>query len=276
VGADVSYSDTWVYRSFTSGQSPEDRRYHFTALTTLHGGWKLYAGIYFESYGYDPSLYQNYALGHVAGRDTTFAPFTGTAAIANTDYLLQVNTPQFAKFDLSVLQLGGRDENFFEWSAADISVTEAALNYRPTGKIRAQISYNASIYRRHSDGTIAGKTLIPRLDLEYQLSRPVFFRIIGQYDAAYQDNLRDDSRTDLPIFTRNAATGAYTRAAQFQNNQLQLSFLFSYQPVPGTVAFIGYGRNLSDPDAFHFALQPTNDNLFVKFSYLFGLGGAQP
>jgi hypothetical protein len=276
IGADVSYSDTWLYRDFTSGRSPEDRRYHFTALATLHGGWKLYAGIYFESYGYDPSLYKNYYLGHRSAQDTTFTPFTGTAAIANTDYILQVNTPQFSKFDLSLLQLGGRDENFFEWSAGDISITEATLNYRPTNKIRAKISYNASIYWRHSDGTIAGKTLIPRLDLEYQLSRPVFFRIIGQYLATYQDNLRDDSRSDLPIFTRSAATGAYTRAAKFQNNQLQLSFLFSYQPVPGTVAFIGYGRNLTDPDAFHFALLPTNDNLFVKFSYLFGLGGAPP
>jgi hypothetical protein len=276
VGADVSYSDTWVYRSFTSGLSPEDRRYHFTALATLHGGWKLYAGIYFESYGYDPRLYANYYLGHVSARDTSYTPFTGTAAIANTDYILQVNTPQFSKFDLSLLQLAGRDENFFEWSAADISITEAALNYRPTDKLRAKISYNASIYWRHSDGTIAGKTLIPRLDLEYQLARPVFLRLIGQYDAAYQDNLRDDSRSNLPIFTRNPATGGYTRAAQFQNNQLQLSFLFSYQPVPGTVAFVGYGRNLTEPDAFRFALQPSNDNVFVKFSYLFGLGGTSP
>jgi hypothetical protein len=72
---------------------------------------------------------------------------------------------------------------------------------------------------------------------------------------------------------RNPSTGGYTRAAQFQSNQLQLSFLFSYQPVPGTVAFVGYGRNLTEPDAFRFALQPSNDNVFVKFSYLFGLGG---
>ncbi len=272
IGADVAYSDTWVYRSFTSGMSPEDRRYHFTALASLHGGWKLYAGIYFESYGYDPSLYANYYLGHISGNDTTYTHFTGTAQIPNTDYILQINTPQFSKFDLSLLQLGGRDENFFEWSAADISITELALNYRPTAKLRANISYNASIYWRHSDGSVAGKTFIPRLDLEYQLSRPVFFRIIGQYDANYQNNLRDDSRTNLPIFTLNAATGVYTRAAEFQTNQFQGSFLFSYQPVPGTVAFVGYGNNLTEPEAFHFALRRANDSFFVKLSYLFSLG----
>jgi hypothetical protein len=273
IGADVSYSDTWIYREFTSLRAPEDRRYHFTALSTLHGGWKVFAGIYFESYGYDPSLYANYYLGHIGAHDTTFTKFTGGSAIANTDYILQVNSPQFSKFDFSLLQLGGRDENFFEWSAADISITQAALNYRPTDKLRAKLSYNASIYWRHTDQTIAGKTLIPRLALEYQLSRPIFFRVIGQYDAAYTDNLRDDSRSNLPIFTKSAS-GAYTAASRAQNNAVQLSFLFSYQPVPGTVAFVGYGRNLSEPDAFQFSLRPSDDNFFVKFSYLFGVGGA--
>ena len=273
IGADVSYSDTWIYREFTSFHAPEDRRYHFTALSTLRGGWKVFAGIYFESYGYDPSLYANYYLGHIGAHDTTYTKFTGGSAIANTDYIVQVNSPQFSQVDFSLLQLGGRDENFFEWSAADISITQAALNYRPTDKLRAQLSYNASIYWRHSDETIAGKTLIPRLKLEYQLSRPVFFRVIGQYDAAYTDNLRDDSRSNLPIFTRSAS-GVYSAAARAQNNAVQLSFLFSYQPVPGTVAFVGYGRNLSEPDAFQFSLKPSDDNFFVKFSYLFGIGGA--
>ena len=117
------------------------------------------------------------------------------------------------------------------------------------------------------------KSFIPRLDLEYQVSRPIFLRIIGQYDANYQDNLRDDSRTGLPVFLRNSGTGAFTRAARFQNNQVQASFLFSYQPVPGTVAFVGYGSNLTEPDAFRFDVRRANDNFFVKLSYLFGVGG---
>jgi hypothetical protein len=42
--------------------------------------------------------------------------------------------------------------------------------------------------------------------------------------------------------------------------------------VPGTVAFIGYGNTLLEPDAFHFAaLRRQADNFFVKFSYLFSV-----
>jgi hypothetical protein len=272
IGGDVALIDTWDYRRFTSAQAPEDRRYHFTGITTLRGGWNIQAGIFFESYGYDPTLYGNYFLGHIGAHDTTYTKFVGTPTIPNTDYVIQIATPEFSKFDLTVLQLGGRDENFFEWSAADIFITELTLDYRPTDKLRAQLMYNAQIYLRHDDGTAVARTLIPRLDVEYQLSRPIFFRIIAQYDAAYQDSLRDDARTELPIFTFNPATGAYTRAGLSNSNQLQLSGLFSYQPVPGTVAFIGYGNNLDEADAFHFTtLRRTADSFFVKFSYLFRL-----
>lgn len=277
-GIDANISYTWVYRALTSLTAPEDRRYHITFLSTLHGGWQLLFGLYAESYGYDPSLYANYYLGHTsscAGRtgcvvDTTFTKFVGTPFIPNTDYVFQLSTPVFSKFDLSLLELGGRDENFFEWAQADISVTEATLNYRPTDRLRAQFMYNAQIYWRHDDYSIAAKTLIPRVVVEYQVSRPIFVRLVTQYDATYQNNLRDDSRTDLPIFFLNPANGVYTRASAYQTNQLELQALFAYQPVPGTVAFFGYGNNLTEPQGFNFnPLRRVSDSFFVKFSYLF-------
>ena len=270
VSGDFTYIDTWVYRNFTDLHAPEDRHFRFTGLATLHGGWQLEAGIFLEQFGYDPALYANYYLGHISGRDTTYTHFVGSPSIPNTNYIFQVITPQFSKFDLSLLEIAGRDENFFEWSSADISITEATLDWRPTPRLRWQLMYNAQLYWRHSDGTSVGRTIIPRLDIEYQLSRPILFRIVAQYDATYQDSLRDDSRTDLPIFLLNSATGVYTRAGRISTNQLQLSGLFAYQPVPGTVAFIGYGNSLNEPYAFHFiTLRRVADNFFVKFSYLF-------
>jgi hypothetical protein len=149
-------------------------------------------------------------------------------------------------------------------------VTEMTLNYRPTNRFRAQLMYNAQVYWRNDDHSIVGKTLIPRLEVEYQLARPIFFRLVGQYDGTYQNTLRDDTRTGLPIFLYDPTTGAYSRATQFQNNQLQLSALFAYQPIPGTVAFIGYGNMMTEPNGFQFnPLRRIADNVFVKFSYLF-------
>ena len=265
---DVLLNPTWIYRNFTSAEAPEERRHKLNLLATLHGGWQIRFGLFAETYGYDPTLYNYYYLGHISGVDTTYTKFVGTPTIPNTDYVLTLTTPSFAKFDMSLTEVAGRDENFFEWSSADVNITQATLNYRPTSKLRAQLMYNAQIYWRHDDGSIVGKTLIPRLSLEYQLSQAIFFRVIGQYDAVYQNNLRDDARTNLPIFTDSA--GTFVRAASYQSNTFAVSGLFAYQPVPGTVAFVGYGNNLTEPDGFHFSpIKRAADTFFVKFSYLF-------
>ncbi|HTD61401.1 MAG TPA: DUF5916 domain-containing protein [Gemmatimonadaceae bacterium] len=252
---DLNYADTWVYRQFTAFDAPEDRQFHPSLIATLHGGWTILYTLALETFGYDPSLYANYYLGHITAHDTTYTHYVGGPSIANTDHNLLITTPTFAKFDLSLFNLYGHDDNFFEWSPTIVWLTSLTLNYRPTSQLRAQLMYNAQVFWRHDDWSIVGKTLIPRLVVEYQLSRPIFFRLVGQYQAVYQNTLRDDGRTDLPIFLLNPATGTYSRAAAFQNNQLQLQGLFAYQPIPGTVAFVGYGNMFN--------------SVFVKFSYLF-------
>ena len=116
------------------------------------------------------------------------------------------------------------------------------------------------------------RTAIPRLEVEYQLSRPIFFRFVGQYDAEYQDSLRDDSRSNLPIYIQNTTTGVISRASAATSNVFTGSLLFSYQPMPGTVAFFGYGNDSSEPNMFHFiGLRREADSFFVKLSYLFRL-----
>jgi len=267
---DLNYFDTWVYRQFTSFGAPEDRQFHPTAIATLHGGWTILYTIALDTYGYDPALYTNYYLGHITPHDTTYTHYVGGPAIWNIDHNLLISTPTFAKFDLLLFQLWANDDDFFEWSPAKLWITSLALNYRPTNRLRAQLQYHAQIFWRHDDNSIISKQLIPRLKVEYQVSRPVFVRLVAQYDGAYQNTLRDDGRTELPIFLRDPVTGTYSRATGYQNNQLQLSALFSYQPVPGTVAFVGYGNTLMEPDGFQFnPLRKVGDNVFVKFSYLF-------
>jgi hypothetical protein len=269
-GFGVTYFNRWIYRSFTSFHAPQERQFQPYVVATLRGGWQVLYLNALGSSGYDPSIYRNYYLGHIGARDTAYTPYTGGQALHDVVHLLQVTTPRFAHFDVSMLQFYGKDFNFFEWAPANFWWTSMTVNYRPTDKVRAQLKYNAQVYWRRDDGSLVGKTLIPRLNLEYQLSQSTFFRLVGEYNGTSQDTLRDDSRTGLPIFLGNPATGKYARAAAFQNNHLQLSALFSYKPMPGTVAFVGYGNELTEPDGFRFnPLRRVADNVFVKFSYLF-------
>ncbi len=267
---DFFFQNTWTYRNFTDGGPTEDREFHFTGFATLFGGWQLMGAMFFEHFGYDPQLYQYYYLGHISGRDTTFTHFVGTSRIPNTDCVFSIQTPAFAHFDFRMNYLGCRDENFYEWAAADIDFLSFTVDWRPTGQIRAQLLYNSQTYRRHQDNSLVAQHRIPRLDVEYQLSRPIFFRLVSQYDALYVDNLRDASRTELPVFIEDPNTGVIAPALRSTTNTVEVQGLFAYQPVPGTVLFLGYGNNLTEPESFHLAaLTRTSDSFFVKVSYLF-------
>ena len=108
-----------------------------------------------------------------------------------------------------------------------------------------------------------------RLRLEYQLSRPIFLRFVGQYTAQERDALRDP-RTDEPILLYSTSRGVYVATARQTTNSFRVDWLFSYQPNPGTVIFAGYGNSLTEPDAFSFSdLRRVSDGFFVKVSYLF-------
>jgi hypothetical protein len=138
--------------------------------------------------------------------------------------------------------------------------------------MRVSAQYQLQAFDRRSDGTSVGSRRIPRLKVEYQLSRAIFFRAVGEYDASRGDALRDDSRTDLPIVIRDSATGAYVPAGPSERNRFRLDWLFSYQPTPGTVVFAGYGSTLSEPVGLRFRdLRRDSDGFFLKVSYLFRL-----
>lgn len=269
--ADLFLLGRWQYRRFTAGQAAEDRELHVNLTSVLRGGWALATGVFIESFGYDSSLYANYALQRTRNGVTDTIPFVGTPAIPNLDLTLNVTTPQFKRFSGTLLLLPAiQDENFFEWAPARILIVEAGADWRPSEQLRVNATYSHQEYWRKTDGSIVGLRRIPRLKLEYQLSRPLFVRLVGQYDSQWQDSLRDDSRTNDPILIRDPATGVYVRARATTQNAVRIDGLVSYHPTPGTVIYAGYGNSMTEPDPLALRdLHRTSDGFFVKLSYLF-------
>jgi len=143
------------------------------------------------------------------------------------------------------------------------------VSYRPTERLRNSVSYFWQQVNRRTDGSLVNVGRILRTKLEYQLSRPLFVRVVGQYIQDKTDSLRDDSRTGAPIFIKG---DTLARAAASHSNLFHADVLLSYQPVPGTVVFAGYGSDMVDEEAFRFrGLRRTDDAFFVKVSYLFRL-----
>jgi uncharacterized protein DUF5916 len=271
--ADVVLDGTWQYDDFVGGRGPQDRKLHFNNNAVLRGGWRLTGSVLTETFGYDDGLYSDYALQRTrADGGVEIIPFTGTPTIGNLDYVVQVNTPRFSTVSGTVFLLWGRDENFFEWATADILFGRYSLDWRPTQQIRIQPQYQIQQFRRPSDASLVGRRRIPRLKAEYQLTRSVFLRWIGEYDANEQDALRDDTRTGLPVVIRNRATGEYELAAAASRSRFRNDWLFSFQPNPGTVIFAGYGSTASEARPLRFReLARVQDGFFLKVSYLFRL-----
>ena len=274
------YFGTWRYQSFVHQDDAIEKKLHFTLNSTMRGGWSAGVGYFVESFGFDPALYGSYRLLGAAG-DTL--PFVGRPRIPNSEAFFSINTPAGQRLSFSAFYLWGHDENFYEWASSNIIIATYGLTYRPTDKLRVNATYNLQSFNRRSDGSIVGNNRIPRLKVEYQLARPLFVRLVGEYQTSYRDALRDETTTRRPIITYDRCAGyAYQVTVACQQSFFRGDFLFAYQPGPGTVVFVGYGAGYADrrataepfdfPSSFGFrGYGRTDDALFVKASYLFRL-----
>jgi hypothetical protein len=265
---DISFDDAWQYSHLVRRGDAQDKKLHLSTSAGLHGGWTVGTGIYWESFGYDTQLFSNYRIERTVGARVDTVPFVGVGRIPNRDYIFTLATPQWARFNGNVVYIGGQDENFFEWAQANIHYLSASANVRPTDQLRVGTTLSYQDYYRRTDGSLVGRNMIPRVKLEYQFTRSVFLRMVGEYDLAEHDDLRDETRTFFPLIIGGRQALA-TRSAQLHGD-----WLFSYQPNPGTVLFLGYGSQANAvPNALErFNYQPlirANDYFFVKFSYLF-------
>jgi hypothetical protein len=187
--------------------------------------------------------------------------------------VLSFQSPEFKHFSANWFILWGNDENFYEWSPGRIIIANGGLAFRPSDKLRFDATYALQQVRRRSDGSLVDVQHIPRLKMEYQLSRPIFLRLVGEYAHDRQDDLRDDTRTEAPLLIFDPGVGDFVRATGFERSSFRGDVLFSYQPGPGTVLFAGYGSTLLDPadpaDPLRAGLRRVSDGFFLKMSYLF-------
>ena len=205
-----------------------------------------------ESFGYDESLYQDYAVAHPdpsADGGLRFVPYTG-ARLPNLDYVVSFTVPTRKGLTADGLILWGKDENFYEWSSADIVFANVGATWRPTNQLRLEGRYQLQSFQRRTDGSYVGIRRIPRVKVEYQVTRAIFVRVVAEQNA----QLRRHAARRLPHqparSTSATPPGCIVRRARQEANRLRVDWLFSYQPTPGTVVFAGYGTSLEEPDRF--------------------------
>ena len=255
----------WDYSGFTNGNSPDDRRLYPSFAIQFRDGWKLTNFTWIETFSYPESFFTNHYIKTSSG----FTPYKGTPDLFNIGVMMELSTPQLDRISGKIKYGFGRDPNYDEWAPGDISLIESIIKWNPTDQIRMMIRYNQQQNFRPSDGSLVSESRTPRIKMEYQITPTIFLRGVVQYTSRYRDTLRDNSRTELPIYFKDL-NGDFVAASSVETNNIEADFLFSYRPMPGTLVFIGYGSALTEPRRFRFdSVQRKSDGFFMKVSYLF-------
>lgn len=265
----IGTEQLWDYDGFFDGESVRETKLQAENVMNLRGGWLVSLTPVRESWVFTPQNYSSYRVIRPAGSGRP-APDTVafTPSPRSPTYVLlgRITTPQYALVTGRLSTILGRDVEFFETGTARRMDFTADADWRLSDQLRLTTSYLFSTYTRRRDGSTFSRANVPRLKVEYQLSRPLFVRFVGQYDNRTRDALRDPS-SDFPLAL---VTGGVVQQSTRQTlRDIRVDWLLSYVPTPGTVLFAGYGASLYEPDAFRFRdLQRVRDGIFVKLSYL--------
>jgi len=268
----ASLGGVWRYDDFFAGRPVLEKSVSSNNSFTFRGGWSLSATPRFANYGFDSAAYASVRTLTASG---VAQPFVPSGRLSAAVFNVGLTTPQFRRFAASASVTAGRDVDFFEASSVRRQDYNASLDLRPDDRLRVSATYVSSSFTRQSDGVRTLTTRIPRLKVEYQVARPVFVRVVAQYEASVRKPLVDPFTGQTLLVLGSG--GSYVASAENRSNTLRADFLFSYRPSPGTVFFAGYGNSLTEVDPLAFQrLRRTSDGFFLKASFLFSTVGRGP
>jgi hypothetical protein len=241
-------------------------------IAELRGNHELRAGWQRGFFTLDPAAYERYVVapggeGPQAGEERAGGRIGGLDG-----WSLEVSSARFRTFQWGAGVAVAGTPLFAEGTRGREVSLAAEVALRPTEAVRVDAALRRVLLHRAPDGSRYSDAVVPRLRVEYQFSRALAARALVQYPVERVDVLRaPDGRPYLldgePFRVRR---GEAAGADEPQWNPLRTDLLLSYRPSPGTVVFLGYGREMSDTGAFRpGSLVPRSDGVFLKTSYLF-------
>lgn len=262
-GSFILLNRIWNNRGTGHGLAESSESISPTA--TLRGGWQLSGAVNHNYFAFDPSLYSGLTVQRSAGAVIDTAAFSVPGPEKDQwGGSFRVTTPTYRYFSGTAGITRSEVPIFREAAPGSSSRMDATLDVRPTTAIRSSLQFQRLTIARKGDGSRFSSETIPRMKIEYQISPPIFLRLVGQYAARSRSPLED--RNGNPILVNGVLDAGSTI------NEFSTDWLFSYRPVPGTLVYLGYGSMLEEPREFRFQdLRRTRDGFFGKVSYLFRL-----
>ncbi len=254
----VLISPLWRYHDFFALGSTLEGNANEQWLFTLRGGWGVNANYQVAHQRFDQQDYDHVQVDSAG----TLIPFVIPHGLYNLwGGNIGFNTPSRA-LTTSANAGAGMGVIFPEAAESRGVNTFVGITWKPTPSLRVDGQWTRQSLHRAVDGSWFSTANIPRLKVEYQLRRDIFFRYIGQYTDQRVDALRDP-RYGYPLVVFDSPRAALTQ------KEFRHDVLFSYRPTPGTVLFLGYGASHFEEQGFNFGgPRSTTEGFFLKASYL--------
>ena len=250
----------WRYTDF-GHESPIEGHDSVNSSVTFRGGWQAAVSPTRDYVDFNPADYRGFTVNG--------APYDVPHGLDNEfGVTISAATPTWRRVNGTIEMVRGEVAIFPEASAGRERQWTATVGVRPTTSIRVDLSAVHSVITRIRDDSEFAKTTLPRLKIEYQPKRSLFFRMVTEYRSQQQAALVDSA--GQPIYI----DGTLADAQRFRG--LRMDWLVSFEPTPGTAFYFGYGSALEEPgqQAPGVGLQASglrraSDAFFVKIAYLF-------
>lgn len=254
-------SRLWEYGSLSTAGELEGSD-ELNAFATLRGGWNVTTGADRNFFVIDPSVAAGLRAYTIEGELVPWDPSTRLEGLWSGS--LGITTPVYGRFNASVNASTGEVPIFVEGIEGRQWRVTGSLLLRPSPATRIEGTVTTSRITRAIDGSAYARSTIPRLKIEIQPTRALFFRVVSQYRIDQLEALRLRGTT-LPLYDMD---GRAVGATDLRT--LRTDWLVQYEPSPGTTAFIGYGDGWNSPGRVNdTGMRRQRDGIFLKVAYLF-------
>ena len=271
-GPSVELQGTWNRDDFWSGRGPEEAEVQLNLSASFRGNVGASVSYSRKAFAVGPEEYEGLFVSDVQGAAAMpFAPaqdlFGGLDGVRLRSWV-----SSWQRVRLSFGASWSETPIFERWRGLPADVADSwggdvNVSLYPTGSLSTSLGLRHSTIRRKADGSTYSSATIPRVQAQYQFSRSLFARVIGEYGAQDRGEVLDPE-TGLPLLECEA--GTCSGVAGTTSYDFSLEGLLGFEPSPGTVVFLGYTRQMRDAVSFRFQDVTTRaDGLFVKLSYRF-------
>jgi hypothetical protein len=225
----------------------------------LRGNWNLAAAVTRNFFWFNPASYEGLVVGAPDG--PAYVPAQKVDNLFGGSFTL--TSPPWEKFDAAVTLNYGEIPLFAEAGKGTELRGTMAVGMRPTTSLRVALALVATRIERSTGGEYA-RTLLPRVTLEYQPVRQLFFRLFAEYRSDQRQTLIDPV-TGQTLYDEDGGP-----AGGLDFSGVRTDFLAQYLPSPGTVAYIGYATDFDNQYPVEGSeLTQFQDRFFVKLAYFF-------